>query len=161
MLSEIWIIATNKNKQVKALPLSSASLWGKRILLKHKRLAKNDQSKRNLIEACLISCQGAFLSPGDWLCFYFISGSNYYSGLNMAWGCCQMRAWGLVWGLCALKRPDFWMELEWNALVRLNMFLSTLNGQHDIWGHGQPGTGKILFCTQSICMSVWPSPAQG
>ena len=45
-----------KNKQVKALPLSSASLcpWGKRILLKHKGLTERDQREANLIERWLI-----------------------------------------------------------------------------------------------------------
>lgn len=51
---------------MKALLLFSASLclWGKRILLRPKRLAKNDQSEPNLIEAWLIRCWGAFYLQG-------------------------------------------------------------------------------------------------
>lgn len=100
----------------------------------------------------------SFLPPGDWLSFCFISSSDYYSALDIAWGCCQIRAWGLIWGLCALKRPNFWME----CLTEIEDTSEHVKWITWHWGHGQPGAGQPgnWFCTQSICVSVWPSPAQ-
>lgn len=63
MLPDIWTIATNKEQTGESSSLFCLPLpLG--ILLKDKRLAKNDQSEPNLIEGWLIRCWRAFYLQG-------------------------------------------------------------------------------------------------
>lgn len=150
------------NKKVKVLPFSSTSLclWGKGILLKHKGLAKNDQSEPNLIESWLIRCWGSFYLQGtDSACVSFLA-----QIITQVWRWLEdVVRWGFeVWSEDSVRWKGQIFGWHLNGIPYWDWTCFWVHEMDNIiFGSWSSRTGRILFCTQSICVSVWPPPAHG